>query len=42
MISERTALRVTDAERATKAVSGVFGMRIIYQETNRDGHPVAE
>jgi hypothetical protein len=29
--NERTALDVTDAERATKAVKGVIGKRLTYQ-----------
>lgn len=32
--NERSALSVTDAERATKAVKGVIGKRMTYQETN--------
>jgi hypothetical protein len=40
--NERTALEVTDAERATKAVRGVVGKRVTYQQTNRDGRPVAD
>ena len=32
--NERTALEVTDAERAAKAVRGVVGKRITYQQTN--------
>ena len=37
--NERTALGVTDAERAEKAVEGVVGKRMTYQQTNRDGRP---
>ena len=33
--NERAALEVTDAERAAKAVAGVVGKRLTYQETNR-------
>ena len=33
--NERTALEVTDAERATKALQGVVGKRVTYQDTNR-------
>jgi hypothetical protein len=32
--NERSALSVTDAERATKTVQGVVGKRITYQQTN--------
>jgi len=32
--NERSALNVTDLERATKAVKGVVGKRVIYQGTN--------
>jgi transposase-like protein len=32
--NERSALKVTDAERATKAVAGVIGKRVTYQQTN--------
>ena len=32
--NERSALSVTDAERATKAVQGVVGKRMTYQQTN--------
>jgi len=32
--NERTALNVTDAERAEKAVAGVVGKRMTYQQTN--------
>jgi ISXO2-like transposase domain len=32
--NERSALTVTDAERATKAVQGVVGKRMTYQQTN--------
>ena len=35
--NERGALEVTDAERAVKAVAGVVGKRLTYQETNRAG-----
>lgn len=38
--NERTALNVTDAERAVKAVAGVVGKRITYQQTH--GRPVGE
>ena len=31
--NERSSLNVTDAERATKAVAGVVGKRVTYQET---------
>jgi hypothetical protein len=30
--NERSALNVTDAERATKAIAGVVGKRLTYQE----------
>ena len=33
--NERGALEVTDAERAAKAVAGVVGKRLTYEETNR-------
>lgn len=33
--NERAALNVTDAERAAKALRGVVGKRVTYQETNR-------
>ena len=33
--NERKALEVTDAERAVKAVAGVVGKRLTYQQTNR-------
>ena len=33
--NERTALEVTDAERATKAVRGVVGKRLTYQQPDR-------
>jgi len=36
--NERSALNVTDAERAVKAIKGVVGKRITYQQTN--GRPV--
>lgn len=39
--NERTALNVTDAERAVKAVAGVVGKRVTYQHTNggsREAH----
>jgi transposase-like protein len=32
--NERLALKITDAERATKAVAGVVGKRMTYQRTN--------
>jgi hypothetical protein len=32
--NERSALSVSDAERATKAVQGFVGKRITYQQTN--------
>jgi transposase-like protein len=32
--NERAALEVTDAERTTKAISGVVGKRMTYQQTN--------
>ncbi len=32
--NERSALEVTDAQRATKAVAGVVGKRVTYQQTN--------
>ena len=32
--NERSALNVTDAERALKAVKGVVGKRVTYQQTN--------
>jgi len=32
--NERSALDITDAERATKAVKGVVGKRMTYQQTN--------
>ena len=32
--NERSALEVTDAERATRAIKGVVGKRITYQQTN--------
>ena len=32
--NERSGLNVTDAERATKAVKGVVGKRMTYQQTN--------
>jgi hypothetical protein len=32
--NEHSALSVTDAERATKAVQGVVGKRMTYQQTN--------
>jgi transposase-like protein len=32
--NERSALDVTDAERSTKAVAGVVGKRVTYQQTN--------
>ena len=35
--NERGALEVTDAERAVKAVAGVVGKRLTYQQTNRAG-----
>lgn len=40
--NERSALEVTDAERATKAVAGVVGKRVTYQQTNgrQDDLPV--
>ncbi|HUZ75306.1 MAG TPA: IS1595 family transposase [Stellaceae bacterium] len=34
--NERSALEVTDAERAVKAVRGVVGKRVTYQGTNRN------
>lgn len=39
--NERSALEVTDAERAIKAVKGVVGKRVTYQRTDRTGSPVA-
>ena len=33
--NERTALKVSDAERAERALRGVVGKRVTYQETNR-------
>lgn len=39
--NERTALEITDAERAAKAVKGVIGKRMTYQQTNREGCGVA-
>jgi hypothetical protein len=33
--SERAALEVTDAERAVKAVRGVIGKRVTYQQPSR-------
>lgn len=33
--NERTALKVSDAERAAKALAGIVGKRITYQDTNR-------
>ncbi|MGE0023636.1 MAG: IS1595 family transposase [Hyphomicrobium sp.] len=40
--NERSALDVSDAERATKAVAGVVGKRVTYQQSPRrpDGVPV--
>ena len=40
--NERAALDVTDAERAEKAVAGVVGKRMTYQDTTSrpDGVPV--
>lgn len=35
--NERSALNVSDAERALKAVFGTVGKRVTYQETNRAG-----
>jgi hypothetical protein len=35
--NERSALNVTDAERAEKALVGSIGKRMTYQETNRKG-----
>lgn len=39
--NERISLEVTDAERATKAVAGVVGKRVTYQETHRAGAQTA-
>ncbi len=39
--NERTALNVTDAERAVKAVKGTVSKRVTYQETNRKGAEAA-
>jgi hypothetical protein len=39
--NERAALEVTDAQRATKAIKGVVGKRVTYQDTNRTGSEVA-
>ena len=39
--NERIALDVTDAQRATKAVCGMIGKRMTYQQTNRTGTQVA-
>src|SRR5690606_15942781 len=36
--NERSALNVSDAERTVKAIKGVIGKRITYQQTN--GRPV--
>jgi ISXO2-like transposase domain len=36
--NERSALGVTDAERARKAVAGIAGKRLLYQETNGSDH----
>jgi transposase-like protein len=36
--NERAALNVTDAERAVKAIAGVVGKRITYQQTH--GRPI--
>src|SRR5437868_2774636 len=36
--NERTALGVTDANRARKAVVGVAGKRLLYQDTNGRDH----
>jgi ISXO2-like transposase domain len=33
--NERSALEVTDAERAEKTLRGAVGKRVTYQETNR-------
>jgi hypothetical protein len=40
--NERSGLNVTDAERATKAVKGVVGKRMTYQQSSSqpDGVPV--
>jgi transposase-like protein len=39
--NERAALHVTDAKRAIKAVRGVVGKRLTYQNTDRTGAEVA-
>jgi ISXO2-like transposase domain len=36
--NERTALGVNDAERARKAVTGIVGKRLTYQDTNEGAH----
>jgi hypothetical protein len=36
--NERMALGVNDAERASKAVVGIAGKRLLYQDTNGSGH----
>jgi transposase-like protein len=36
--NERAALKVTDAERATKALKGIVGKRLTYRRTNQGRH----
>jgi hypothetical protein len=36
--NERMALGVNDAERARKAVVGIVGKRLTYQDTNEGDH----
>ncbi len=36
--NERTALGVNDADRARKAVAGIVGKRLTYQDTNGSDH----
>jgi ISXO2-like transposase domain len=40
--NERMALGVNDAERASKAVVGIAGKRLLYQDTNGSDHQKAK